>query len=424
MEYIHSKDIFLLMQDTLKLVDDHAIEHGSRVAYYLYKMLEYKGGYEKYELADIVFLASLHDIGAYRTESPQEWFKYECRETMAHATYGYLYFRYLSPLSEYASVILHHHKDNTQLQKLEFEHKDIAACLCLAERVDVLSESMGDKFSINTLDFQAGTAVGKAELDLFKKTVEKYDVLNKVKKDTFREELDDIISYMIFSNEDKKKALQMLMFCQGLKSEASVVNTVTCLCIAEILGQKMSLSPLEQEQLYYGALLHDIGMLAMPKEILNAPRALTKEEYLQIQKHVYLAENVLKDRMAQEVIEVIATHHERGDGSGYPRRLRETQMNRLQQIVQLADTITALTYNRVHRPALPEKDILALLSKEAAAGRYNKAVTKVYLENRGEITQYVKERTGETLSIYQKLNRQYELVSEKLANSAAKKNTQ
>lgn len=66
MEYIHSKDIFLLMRDTLKLVDRRAMDHGSRVAYYLYKMLECKGGYEKYELADFAFMASMHDIGADR----------------------------------------------------------------------------------------------------------------------------------------------------------------------------------------------------------------------------------------------------------------------------------------------------------------------------------------------------------------------
>ena len=48
MEYIHSKDIFLLMRDTLKLVDRKSMDHGSRVAYYLYKMLEFNGGYENF----------------------------------------------------------------------------------------------------------------------------------------------------------------------------------------------------------------------------------------------------------------------------------------------------------------------------------------------------------------------------------------
>ena len=72
MEYIHSKDIFLLMRDTLKLMSRRAMDHGSRVAYYLYKMLECKGGYEKFELADFVFMASLHDIGAYKTDNPRD----------------------------------------------------------------------------------------------------------------------------------------------------------------------------------------------------------------------------------------------------------------------------------------------------------------------------------------------------------------
>ena len=106
MEYIHSKDIFLLMRDTLKLVDRKSMDHGSRVAYYLYKMLECKGGYEKFELADFVFLASLHDIGAYKTENLKDMLQYEFRETMAHSVYGYLVFKNLSPLSELAQIIL------------------------------------------------------------------------------------------------------------------------------------------------------------------------------------------------------------------------------------------------------------------------------------------------------------------------------
>ena len=72
MEYIHSKDIFLLIRDTLKLADTQEMEHGSRVAYLLYKMLECRGGYEKFELADFVFLASLHDIGAYKTDKQKD----------------------------------------------------------------------------------------------------------------------------------------------------------------------------------------------------------------------------------------------------------------------------------------------------------------------------------------------------------------
>ncbi|MDY2698941.1 MAG: HD domain-containing protein [Lachnospiraceae bacterium] len=410
MEYIRSKDIFFLMCDTLRLVDRRAMDHGSRVAYYLYKMLECKGGYEKFELADFVFMASLHDIGAYKTEDLNQLVQYECKETTPHATYGYLVFKYLSPLSELASVILYHHMDYLQMEGLDYEYKEIAAYLNLAEKVDIYSEALGDKFDMAMFEKQVGTVISKEALVLISEAIKKYDILRKVKKDKYKEELEDIIGYMLFSNEDKKKFLQMLMFCQGFKSETSVVDTVTCLCIAEIMGQKVGLGTLEKEQLYYGALLHDIGMLAMPKEIIDAPRSLTPEEYTQIKTHVHMAEKVLKDRMDEEVVAIVAAHHERCDGSGYPRGLREIQMNSRQEILQLADTVTALLGQRAYRPVLEKAQIQKLLRKDAAEGKYSRAMVKIFLDYYEDIIMKVNARVEEIMFTYRKLNQQYAQV--------------
>ena len=299
MEYIHSKDIFLLMRDTLKLVDRKSMDHGSRVAYYLYKMLECKGGYEKFELADFVFLASLHDIGAYKTENLKDMLQYEFRETMAHSVYGYLVFKNLSPLSELAQIILYHHMDYSQIVTMDYEYKDITACLNLAEKIDIYSTILGDKFDMRRFEKHIGTILSKESFDLFRESVEKYDVLNKVKSGEYKAELDDIAGYMIFTNADKKKSLEMLMYSQGFKGESLVFSAVTGTCIAEILGQKAGLNELEREQLYYGALLHDIGKsrqyeegiphetasAALAERILSdmpSDLAFTAEEQLQI----------------------------------------------------------------------------------------------------------------------------------------------
>ena len=66
-EYITSKNLFYLICDTLKLMDESLIKHGTRVSYIMSKMLECKGGYEKFEIADFMLLGVLHDIGAYKT---------------------------------------------------------------------------------------------------------------------------------------------------------------------------------------------------------------------------------------------------------------------------------------------------------------------------------------------------------------------
>lgn len=414
MEYIHSKDIFLLMRDTLKLIDRRPMDHGSRVAYYMYKMLECKGGYEKFELADLVFLASLHDIGAYKTENLKDMIRYELKTPMPHATYGYLVLKHLSPLKELAMVILYHHTDYSQLKALDFEYKDITACLSLAEKVDIFSVALGDKFSMDMFQKQVGTVIGREAFQLFNEAIDKYDILQKVRNGDYKKELDDIIGYMIYTNEDKKKYLELLMYCQGFTNESAVVNTVTSMCIAETLGQRVGLTNLEKEELYYGTILHDIGMVAVPKNIINAPRALTPEEYKKVKMHVHLAERILNKRMAKEVVDIVAAHHERGDGSGYPRRLREAQMNRKQEIVQLADAVTALLDKRSYQSAFKAQEMLDIIGKEAEAGKYNKTLVKIFFDCYDEIIQHVNASVEEILITYRKLNQQYNQVSEKL----------
>jgi len=204
------------------------------------------------------------------------------------------------------------------------------------------------------------------------------------------------------------------MYCQGFKSEKAVVDTVTCICISEILGQKMHLSELELEQLYYGSLLHDIGMLAIPREIIEAPRKLTADEYEKVKMHVHLGEKMLNNRMAEEIVKIVAAHHERCDGSGYPRRLRGTQMNHSQEIIQLADTVTALWGQRAYRAPFDKKEVLSLIRTEADGGKYSKAAVKIFLDSYDEIMEKVKKRSDEIMVTYRKLNQQYNQVSGRL----------
>ena len=81
------------MRDILKLINPTLMEHGSRVAYVVYKMLQEENKYEEFELADIVMIATMHDIGAYKTERGRinDLLQYETRDSMAHSIYGYLF---------------------------------------------------------------------------------------------------------------------------------------------------------------------------------------------------------------------------------------------------------------------------------------------------------------------------------------------
>ena len=180
MEYIRSRDIFVLMRNTLKLIHPRLMDHGSRVAYMVYKMLEEKGLYEEFELADIVMVATLHDIGAYKTEAGvlNDMLRYESRDSRAHTIYGYLFFKYLSPVEELAKVIMYHHMDWEQLRKIDYAYKDIAAYINIAEKMDIYFSAMGSQFNMQMFHKQAGTRLSEEGLNRFYEVAKKWKELS------------------------------------------------------------------------------------------------------------------------------------------------------------------------------------------------------------------------------------------------------
>ncbi len=415
MEYIKSKDIFLLMRDILKLINPRTMEHGSKVAYMVYKMLAEQGKYEEFELADIVMTATFHDIGAYKTEKGRlnDILQFEAKDSMPHSIYGYLFFRYLSPVPDLAKVIMYHHTDYEQLMKTDYQYKDIAAYVNIAEKMDIYSTSLGAQFDMRMFQKQAGTKISPAALDRFYQCENKYGMFDKIRSGEYKEELDHIAEFMIFNNEDKKKFFEMLMYCMGFVRESIVVDTVTIVCICEELAEQMMLQPLEKEILYYAALIHDMGMLAIPEEIVNAPRRLKPEEIRVVRTHVDIARRELSQRMKDEVVTIALAHHERGDGNGYPLRLKDHQMTLQQGILQVSDIVGAMLNKRSYRNPLPKEKVIAALNDEVTRNRLRKPIVDTLVFSYDMIMNHIQKEAAEILKMYQTLNLQYNQVVHK-----------
>lgn len=415
MEYIKSKDIFLLMRDIMKLINPTLMEHGSRVAYIVYKMLQEENRYEEFELADIVMVATMHDIGAYKTEKARmnDMLQYETRDNMAHSIYGYLFFKYLSPLPDLSKVIMYHHRDYEKLKDSDYEYKDVAAYVNIAEKIDIYANTMGTRFDVNMFRKQAGTKLSETGLERFYQCNDKYNLLEKIKGEEYKQELDEIVEYMIFSNEDKKRFLEMLMYCYGFARESMVLDTVTAVCICDEICQVMFLPEQEREILYYATLIHDIGMLAIPKEIIRALRKLKKEEVKIVRNHIEIARKQLETRMKDEVLDIALAHHERGDGSGYPNRLKEGQISLHQGILQVVDVVSALISKRSYREAMSKQQVIGLLNEEASRKQLKQQIVSMFVNSYDEIMEHVKTETARTLKMYQTLNLQYQQVSKK-----------
>lgn len=123
--------------------------------------------------------------------------------------------------------------------------------------------------------------------------------------------------------------------------------------LAEILGIK---NQTILDNIRKGALLHDIGKIAIPDSILKKPGQLTAEEWEKIKLHPVLGFGLIKEmKLLKEVGNIILYHHEKYDGSGYPRGLKNDDIPLEARIFALADALDAITS---HRPYRPEKGFL------------------------------------------------------------------
>ena len=132
------------------------------------------------------------------------------------------------------------------------------------------------------------------------------------------------------------------------------------------LGKAIGLSDHELDTLYRGAMLHDIGKIGVPDEILLKPSGLTEDEFERIKQHPVIGEDIARPlRSASSLLAIIRHHHERFDGAGYPDRLNGSDIPLMARIVAIADAFDAMTTNRPYRPARAEQEALAILESEA-----------------------------------------------------------
>lgn len=130
------------------------------------------------------------------------------------------------------------------------------------------------------------------------------------------------------------------------------------------LGRRMGKSPEELEEIYFIAMLHDIGKIGIPDAIINKTSKLTDEEYATIKTHPGIGAEILKNISEMPNMEIGAHwHHERYDGKGYPDGLMGNEIPEIARVIAVADAYDAMTSRRSYRDALPQDVVRGEIEK-------------------------------------------------------------
>ena len=396
-KFINMYELIRCLTDALDLVDPRLSDHHRRVAYLAHEIAR-ELGTAKNDQRDLVLAALLHDVGAFSLEERLEMLDEEPPALGGHALRGAAMLDGFRGLRQAANIIRYHHLDWKYGAGREHEGKSVpfaSHILHLADRVavkirdkanilddyrsirdSILSESSA-KFAPETVD--AFAAVSGREyiwLDLAYRPVENL-APDLLQFDAMELDMDSLISLAsVFSN--------IIDFRSPFTANHSAGVAKTAERLAELVG----FSDNECKMMQIAGYLHDLGKLAVPKNVLEKPSRLDAEEFNIIKGHTFYTYRILQTIKGFETINMWASfHHERLDGNGYPFHLGDSELPLGSRIMAVADIFTAITEDRPYRKGMDLDRATAALDSMVEKRAVCPYVVSVLKDNIGEVNE-------------------------------------
>lgn len=224
------------------------------------------------------------------------------------------------------------------------------------EFIYILAGEMTGLVEDNNITLQAGDSLSASQLihDCFFQANEETEFLYITSQPVFYHYSDEVQELKDFTISVEKKDGYTADHCKRIME------------LSMILGTKMKLSSNQLYHLNMASFLHDIGKIKVPDHILNKPGKLTAEEWLIMKQHPTYGREIIEERnipYLSEVAKIIEQHHERYDGSGYPKGLRGEEISIAAAIIAVVDSYDAMTTDRVYRKGLSQSDAIAEITK-------------------------------------------------------------
>ncbi len=183
---------------------------------------------------------------------------------------------------------------------------------------------------------------------------------------------------------ESKTSLDILTLLQtmGGSDDTVYAHSINVSLVSRAIGKWLKMSRKDLDDLTMAGLLHDLGKANVPPEILNKAGKLTDDEYAMIKKHALDGRKMLKEvpGMDTRYLNAASQHHERSDGSGYPRQLTDDEIEDFAAIIAIADVYDAMTATRSYRTAMCPFQVIAAFERDGLS-KYRTRFILTFLEH-------------------------------------------
>ncbi len=228
----------------------------------------------------------------------------------------------------------------------------------------------------------------KRNLEFAKNQAEKLSLANKLMEQELADRLEAERNLRVVKKEiEQANIVKDGMFKDLLVAMCEILSTrdfytfehgMRVSSLARRMGENMGLSATEVEALELGGMIHDISKVAIPDDVLLKPGLFDAEDRKIMRLHPVMGAKIFAKRQCDPLItDIIYQHHERLDGSGYPRGLAGDEIGLLPRLAMIADTYEAMVARRPYKKPKSREDALKLLRFEAEQGRLDKSGVEV-----------------------------------------------
>lgn len=226
-------------------------------------------------------------------------------------------------------------------------------------------------------EFQAFKKMYEEEIDSFK------NMINKVVEKNIQLDVKELLNRALLMVTNTKGHISILDMLHNMREfdDSTFTHCLNVGLICNVFAHWLQLSEAETEMATACGLLHDVGKLLVPHDIITKPGKLTELEYYQIKKHPAEGFQLLQaQNIDPRICNAALMHHERCDGSGYPLGLKADQIDFYARMVAIVDVYDAMTAARVYRASICPFKVIEIFEQEGLQ-RYDVSFVLRFLEN-------------------------------------------
>lgn len=381
------------LSEALDLVGIDDVAHGKRVGI-MAAACGKQAGYGAQECDFLFDLGMLHDIGVSsshvrsRLENEFDW-----PGVQAHCEKGEHLLHDFPPLAELAPAIRYHHTRWDVLRTLSVPDAVArrANLILLCDRADALAAPYHASNTvlqhINEIRAEvarhAGTYFAPEFVTHFLACSQTEAFWLQLESRAIQAYLADMREHGLHYHASHAELHQLARIFARIvdtKSPYTAAHSQGVASISRLLAEHMGIAPERCIKIEIAGLLHDLGKLRVPDEILDKPGSLTPNERLVIQTHSFETWQILRHiRGFEDIARWAACHHEEPDGTGYPFHLKASEIPLEARILRVADIMEAMAQDRPYRTGLKADEVARFLIQLSQEGRIDKDVAHAAL---------------------------------------------